>query len=75
VKADGVLCYFCGEAIGALEPLSRRVAGWEPVRGGKGGGNALADRVELNHYAHTHCAKRAGDRRRRGISQSQGAML
>jgi hypothetical protein len=68
-------CVMCDEPVDDRYPYSRRVVGWEALRDGKGGANRIIDRMPLGHLAHTHCAERRADRRRRGIHDDQGALL
>jgi hypothetical protein len=69
-------CEVCGHELDdAVVSIVRHVEGWEPMRGGKGGGNGLIDRQELGHIAHAQCMKRRANQRRRGIADEQGTLV
>jgi hypothetical protein len=67
-------CTICGDDVDdVLHSVARRIVGWERVRKERGA-NAIIDRRELGHIAHTECAKRRAKRRRAGIADQQGTL-
>lgn len=74
--ANRGLCAFCGEPVKAIETAAWPVTGWEVERS-VGGANAIVGRERVNdgRIGHAVCARRAAERRRRGIADRQGSLL
>jgi hypothetical protein len=69
-------CAVCDvELDDAVVSIARRIVGWEAVRKGAGGANAVIDRVVLaEHVAHVECVKQRARARRKGINDGQGTL-